>query len=322
VQLKIWKRPLRLINLITIFVGSTVFVLTAFAQSLPPSSMPSTAAGETTVLTLYPRSTQIGTIARRAIRDRWSKLTREVFYTARADESGGPTEKDLLVQLIKVYYYDDAVRVDHVEHWERGNRLDRVEHNKYDSSGELARRWFVEADGVRRYEMRFSSPKKLTDLYFDNTGTYLTSLRGQLVTDVDLPHGWGVINDGVACGISLSTERGRFDEIGVWVNIKNVASETIHIDNLPEPSFELFAANGSLIPQHPAGSKSSAQLYGQLLGSNEAGYVYPSYKIADYYNLLPPGKYTIRIRQSVSERKLQLNSNEETFVIVSTTTSR
>jgi hypothetical protein len=290
-------------------------VLAVSAQTRLPSPSPST-AGETAALTIYPRFTQIGTRALRTIRDRSSRVMREVFYTTNRQDVEVPDENDLRVQLIKVYYYDEAGRVDHIEHWDRGSRLDRVEQNKYDSSGELTRKWFVEADGVRRYEMRFSGQKKFADLHFDDTGTYLTSLCGHLVPDIDLAHGWGKTKDGMACGITLSAERGRFDEISVWVNIKNVAVEMVHVDTLPPPSFELLDAGGNLVSQRDAGSKNNFQLERQMLESNEAGYVYPAYKLADYYDSLPPGKYTIRIRQLVSERTLVLESNEVTFVIV------
>lgn len=286
-------------------------VLTVSAQSLFPADLPSASAGETAELQFYAHPTQIGTVALRTIRDRSGRVAREVFYGSAAVELVHQIEKDLKLQSISVYHYDAAGRVGHVEHWEAGKRAPRVEHNTYALSGELARKWYVEADGVRRYEMRFSGSRQLTDLYFDDTGAYLTSLRGQLVSDVDLPRGWGMTSAGMACAITLSTERGRFDQIGVWINIKNVASQTVSIDNLGEPSFELRDAGGKAIPLREAGSgfkrgseESRPQLYGQLLECAEAGFMYPAYRLADYFDPLPPGTYTIRVRQRVPERKV------------------
>lgn len=291
------------------------------AQTTRPSDLPSAAAGETEDLQLYAMPTQIGTVARRTIRDGSGRVAREVFYSSNSFARVPQTGQGLVVQSIRVYYYDGAGRVDRVEHW--GQDL-RVEHNAYSPSGELVRKWFVDADGVRRYEMRFKGSTTMTRLYFDDTGTYLRSVRGQLVGDVDLPHGWGMPSGGMACGITVSTERGRFDDIGVWVNIKNVSSETVlHIDTLIEPSFELRDDEGKVISPRQRGrefdrkpKERHAQLYGQLLRSGAAGFMYPAYRLADYFGLLSPGKYTIRVCQPLPGRDGCLISNGVTFVVV------
>jgi hypothetical protein len=295
---------------------------TVSAQTPFPADQASASAGETSELRFYGVSTQIGIVACRTIRDRTGKIAREVYYSA-ATGLVPQIERDLRVQSISVYFYDAKGRVDHIEHWEVGRRALRVEHNAYDTSGALSRKWFVEPDGVRRYEMRFSDSRKLADLYFDDTGLYLTSLRGQLVSDVDLLHGWGTTSNGMACGITLSTEHGRFDKIGVWVNIKNVATESVMIVNLEEPSFELHDANGTAIPLSQAASgiargveKSRPYLNGQLLDHAEAGFMYPAYNLADYFDALSPGKYTLRVRQPVPERNVTLVSNDVTFVVL------
>jgi hypothetical protein len=298
-------------------------LLTVSAQSPFPADQPSAPVGETDVLKFYGMTTQIGIVARRTIRDRAGRVAREVFYYSAASEPAPQSEKDLRVQSISVYYHDAKGRVDHIEHWQAGRRAPRVERNAYDSSGELTRKWFVEPDGVRRYEMRFKDSRNLTHLYFDDTGAYLTSLRGQIVSDVDLPHGWGATSPGMTCGITLSTERGRFDKIGVWVNIKNVAAQSVSIDNLVPPSFELRDADGNTIPVREAGSgperefeKSPPYLNGQLLDQSEAGHMYPAYRLADFFDPLPPGKYTIRVRQPVPERNVTLVSNDVTFTVL------
>jgi hypothetical protein len=305
-----------------LFIVALAF-LAVSAQSPFPADQPSASAGETAELHFYGVSTQIGIVARRTIRDRTGKIAREVFYYSAAFGPAPQTEKDLRVQSISVYFHDTKGRVDHVENWEVGRRAPRIERNAYDSSGGLSRKWFVEPDGVRRYEMRFSGSRKFADLYFDDTGSYLTSLRGKVVSDVDLLHGWGTTSHGMACGITLSTERGRFDKIGVWVNIKNVAAESVMIDNLVEPSFELHDADGTAIPIRHAASgvargveKSRPYLNGQLLDHAEAGFMYPAYNLADYFDPLLPGKYTIRVRQPVPERNVTLVSNDVTFVVL------
>jgi len=298
-------------------------VLSVSAQSPFPADLPSASAGETAELQIYKHWTQIGTVARRTIRDPSGRIAREVFYTSDAAWLAPVAEKDLRVQSIRVYFHDAAGRVDHVEHWEPGRRAPRVEHNAYALSGELARKWYVDPDGIRRYEMRFRGRRQLTDLYFDDTGAYLTSLRGELVNDIDLPHGWGMTSGGLACGITLTTERGPFGSIGVWVNIKNVAAERVPIHNLREPSFELRDTGGKAIAARQAGAtfagtadQRSRYLNGQSPERGEAGFMYPAYRLADYFEALPPGKYTIRILQPVPERNVNLLSNEVTFVVL------
>ncbi|HSB27543.1 MAG TPA: hypothetical protein VLE19_06805, partial [Pyrinomonadaceae bacterium] len=176
-----------------VLLSLALAVQASIAQSTRPSDLPAAAAGETEELHLYSMPTQIGTVARRTIRDRSGRVVREVFYSSNTFGKVPQTGQGLLVQSISVYYYDAAGRVDRVEHW--GDQV-RVEHNAYGPSGELARKWFVDADGVRRYEMRFKGSTTMTHLYFDDTGTYLRSVRGQLVDDVDLPHGWGMPTGG------------------------------------------------------------------------------------------------------------------------------
>jgi hypothetical protein len=43
--------------------------------------------------------------------------------------------------------------------------------------------------------------------------------------------------------------------------------------------------------------------------------MYPAYKLGNYFDPLPPGKYTIRIQQPVPERNVILVSNAVTFVV-------
>jgi len=109
----------------------------------------------------------------------------------------------------------------------------------------------------------------------------------------------------------------------VWVNIKNVAAESVTIYNLVEPSFELHDANGTAVPLRQSASgvvggveKSRPYLNGQLLDHAEAGFMYPAYILAEYFDPLPPGKYTIRVRQPVPERNVTLVSNDVTFVVL------
>ena len=308
-------------NLCLSFCGMVVvafWVLTGFAQAHFPAEAPSTIAGETAELQFYGRATQIGVVARRTIRDRSGRLAREVFYTSSAMNMVPLKEEDLRVQSISVYFHDIEGRIDRVEHWQKGSRVPRVEHNGY-SSDELIRKWFVEPDGVRRYEMRYSGSKTTTHLYYNDTGTYLTSIRGRLVSDVDLPHGWGNVSGGMSCGITLSSERGRLDDIGVWVNVKNVDEQPITINTLTAPYVELRDSNGRLISLQASAANSQEkyhQLNGQLLEQNEAGFMYPAFKLADYFERIPPGKYTIRVRQPLPERSVELISNDVSFVVL------
>jgi hypothetical protein len=301
-----------------ILVSLSLYVSSVLAQSQFPSDMPSTSNGETSELRLYGRATQIGTVALRTIRNRSGKIVREVYYHSHALETSSLTEKDLLVQSIRVFYHDVNGRVERVEHWTPHHATPRLEQNAYSESGELVRKWYVEPDGIRRYEMRYRGSRELTHLYFDDTGAYLTSLRGTVVSDVTLPHGWGDVNGGVACAITLSKESGRLEDIGIWVTIRNATDETLHIFNLSEPSFELRDSAGKLILPRVSQrglDENQSHLNGQVLDCDEAGFMYPAYRLVDYFGSVLPGKYTIRIRQAVKERSVELVSNDVTFVV-------
>jgi hypothetical protein len=303
---------------VRIMVVLAVSVCSGLAQTHFPAELPSIAAGETSEIKFYPHPTQIGTVALRTIRDRTGRVDREIYYTSSAVNWAEPRENDLRVQSIKVYFNDTKGRVDRIEHWQTGSRAPKVERNQYSETGQLTRTWYVETDGVRRYEIRFEELKSVTHLYYDDTGTYLTSLRGRLVSDVDLPHGWGVVNGGLACGITLSTERGRFDDVGVWVNVQNVSTQSVSISNLAAPSFEVRDAQGNIVTPRATAATTQQnvhQLYGQLLDHQEAGFMYPAYRLADYFEPLAPGKYSIRIRQPLPERNVELISNDVTFVV-------
>jgi hypothetical protein len=299
---------------------------TAFGQAAFPPELPSMEAGETSEFEIYGMMTQIGTTARRTVRSRSGRIVREVYYGG-SGFSGDPSsphywvppaEKDLHVQSISVYFYDKSNRIDHIEHWQSGERRPRVEHNVYDAKGELVRKWMVETDGVRRYEMRFRDDRKFADLYFDDTGSYLTSILGHVVSDIDLPHGWGKVSGGLACGITLSTERARFDKFELVINIKNVAADTLFIDDLAETSFELVDAWGRMVAARAITTfeKKGHHLWGGPLDQDEVAFTDDAYKLSDYFDALPPGRYTIRIRQPVPERKVTLVSNDVTFEVL------
>jgi len=127
------------------------------------------------------------------------------------------------VQSVDVYFYDSDGRVDRVEGRDANARAPRVRLHEYLASGELARLKYVEVDGVRCYEQRQKGTTTLTDLYFDQTGTYLTGIRGQIPEDADLPHGWGEVGDGLAYGIALSPSEStsrRISEMSRTVPVK------------------------------------------------------------------------------------------------------
>ncbi|HYW70428.1 MAG TPA: hypothetical protein VE961_05310 [Pyrinomonadaceae bacterium] len=311
----------RVFRLTTVLLVVLAWVMvTVPAQERFPSDLPSAAAGETGELSYD--FIDSGVLTVRTIRDRSGKVVREAGYLVTLRGNPPFPEKDLQVQSVKVYYYDAAGRVDHIAYWWFKTPAPSFEYYAYDSSGQLARKWFVTAEGVRRYEIRFKGSQQLGELYFDDTGKYLKAVRGHLAPDIDLPHGWGPASGGLACGIALSTERGPFNTIRVWVNIKNVSAAKVILPMLDLPTFELRDAQGKVtsrepwFKQRPTFMNNTSHTNSQLLEEAEAGFCSPEYPLGNFFDPLPPGKYTLRVRQPIPERGVTLVSNEVTFVVL------
>jgi hypothetical protein len=301
-----------------------LLVATQASGQQPIKSLDSARAGEVAgELVVYGMETQIGVAGRREFTNHDGRLLRTVFYRRRQSLLSTPTKvdpakEDLIPAFVVVYKYDEQARLIAEEHCDRSFMPSRILRHEYDSEGRQIRSWWEESDGIRRYEMRWSRDRgpgsKASDLYFDDTGTFLVGIRGELPKDIDLPHGWGMPVDGLSCGVVLSRERGPLSTLAFTVNVKNTSASMVSIDVLSTPQVILRDAAGRIVP--PRGRFGEpGQLYGQFLSPGEAGMVYPAYELKTVFPRLPPGRYRMHIQERVPERNIVLVSNELIFEV-------
>jgi hypothetical protein len=135
-------------------------------------------------------------------------------------------------------------------------------------------------------------------------------MNGAFPRDVDLPHGWGEPVAGIACGIALTRERGKPEDIEVFVNIRMLSSRTDDSLTLfPEVRMQLRNADGEDI--HEVAGPPSPRGF----GGQEVGFLSPAYPIAERFPALATGRYSLRLRLPVPDLDVTLLSNEVTFVI-------
>ena len=227
-------------------------------------------------------------------------------------------------QFIEVYRYDDQGALIAREHYAPGMILDfrwEIRHEDHE------KRWEVlyTKEGVREYEIRYLANRSVSHLYYDKSGNDLIAIRGLIPEDLDLPFIWGEMKDGLACGITLSIAKSLIDDSptrALYVNVKNSGADKINIFQLPEAKIELRDSRGSLVKEEAEFAKKRYDplqkrrlLNGQLLETNEAGFVYPAYELNTRYGRLEPGRYTIRVKQRVREKGLSLISNTIEFTV-------
>src|SRR5215211_7972340 len=149
------------------------FILRAFLLgALLPFCAVSQSVSEQGELTIYPRDTQIGTIACRTYRDHQGHITKEVFYTGNLDARPPYTEAMLKVQSIAVYKYNEQGQKVKGEHYNANMALDHIWEILYERDN---RRREVKRSpqGIKTYEIRYSGNSSISDLYYDNSGRNL-----------------------------------------------------------------------------------------------------------------------------------------------------
>jgi hypothetical protein len=293
------------------------------AGSAAEQSPASSRDAHTGELQIYSHSTSIGTIACRTFRDETGRVAKEIYYTStRGLRSHPPTEAELKVQSVYRYTYNqDGLRVKR-DIRDPDNTIRTIIHSEYNSARKLVREWSEDGDGVRRWERHLHDDGQQSELKYDDLGKRVVTIRGQVRKDIDLPDGWGGSTNGFACGIVLSKTNGALNEIELWVNIKNIGESTVFIQSLPGTVMMLRDAQGKEISESSeyvqARKKSlvnQPNLYGQLLPPGAGGYLYPAYALKERFPNLPPGQYTLRLRQPVLEAGASLESNPVTFLI-------
>src|SRR5262245_7802238 len=276
-------------------------------------------------LQIYGFPTQIGTVAMRTIRDQNGRISKEIYYALKDLHNRSPYTEDMLQeQSIVVYRYDDQGRQIASEHYAPGMIPDfrwEIRHENHEKRREVK----YTKEGVREYEIRYLANRLVSQLYYDKSGNDLVAIRGVIPEDMDLHFGWGEPEDGLACGITLSKAKSNIDDsptLALYVNIKNSGAGEISIFQLPEGEIELRDGRGSLVKEEAEFAKKRydplqkhRQLNGQLLKTNEAGFVYPAYELNTRYGRLAPGRYTVRLKQRVIDKEISLISNTIEFAV-------
>jgi hypothetical protein len=287
----------------------------SMGQSVPPGDE----------LQIYSFPTQVGTVARRTIRDQNGRISKVIYYALKGNFNQRPYTEDMLQeQSIEVYRYDDQGVQIAREHYAPGMILDfrwEIRHEDHEKRREVK----YTKEGVREYEIRYLANRSVSHLYYDKSGNYLRAIQGMIPEDIDLPFGWGESEDGLACGITLSKAKSSIDDspaLALYVNVKNIGAHEAYISQLPEAEIELRYSNGALVKEGAEFAEKRydplqkhRELYGQGLKTNEAGHVYPAYELNTRYGRLAPGRYAVRVKQRVIEKGLWLISNTIEFTV-------
>jgi hypothetical protein len=294
------------------FAALTTLCIVLCAPVAARSATPSSAedAGE---LQIYPMMTQVGTVASRTFRDSDGRVSRIIYYSASgsgAHSVAGPfAERDLKPQSMQQMHYDSAGRLWKTESFNSDHQLVSVRQIEYRADGQKSRSWQTDATGIRTSETRWDAAGRYTNLAFDPTGSRVVTMGGAFPGDIDLPHGWGEAAAGLACGITLSRERGKTADIDVFVNIR-VFPPTTDAALTSLPDVQLRNADGKDVREVADPARHPNGYTGQ-----EVGYLSPAYPLAERFPALPRGRYTLRLRLPVPDLNVTLLSNQVTFVI-------
>ena len=270
-------------------------------------------------LRVYPRATQIGTVASRTFKDDQGRTVKVIYYFG-GGSFEGPYREDLLrEQSIHLYKYDNHDCRIKSESYEPGMRLSRTaEVRCFDGTATPYLTTVCDARGIKQTETRHTaSGSTQTVLYFDHAGDKVVAINGDLPIDTDLTSGWGVVFSGFACGIAANRERGRQEELAVHVSIKNISHDGDGVVMISPVLVELKNSSGRVIERKEAYRKdeSKTQFDGcptyMSQGAPFAGrsQLQPGYGLGEQYDRLVPGKYTLTITYCVSGVPGRLVSN-------------
>jgi hypothetical protein len=174
------------------------------------------------------------------------------------------------------------------------------------------------ARGIKQAEARHTaSGSTQTDLYFDIGGEKVVAISGQLPMDTDLASGWGTVFSGFACGIAANREKGRQEELEVYVSIKNISHDGDGLVMIAPVLVELKDSSGRVIERNAAYRQGDSNkqfdacptYMNQNAPSVGRSQQRPGYALGEHYDPLAPGKYTLTINYCVSGVPGRLVSN-------------
>ena len=268
-------------------------------------------------LRVYPRATQIGTVANRQFKNSKGRIVKIIYYTYAADTTSNFREELLREQSSRTYEYDDYGCPIKSESYDQLHNLTATEEVRcIDRTATASRTTVRNPLGIKQCETRYNEAGSVeTVLEFDGKGEKVIGMNGATPADVDLVHGWGEVVQGLALGISASRESGPQQDLNVYITIKNVDN---HSRIMAAPIvLELKDANGQVIQENAINriTKSSTQSHecpdNLKIGTPDVGRVLIqfSFGLGERYSALPPGKYFLTVTYCVSEVPERLVSN-------------
>jgi hypothetical protein len=271
-------------------------------------------------LRIYDRPTQINTVASREFKDDKGRVVKVIYYTGGGGGFEGPYSEELLrEQSIHVYTYDDQDCLIKSETYEPGMKLTRTADAQCLPGTATPRLTTAhDARGVRQAETRHDAKGSTqTTLYFDTGGDKVIAIDGDTPADVDLAHGWGKVTGGFACGIAANREKGRQEDLDVWVTIKNISYRTEGVVMVSPVLVELKDSAGRVIEPkaeyeedgnklQPGACPTYMSQGAPFIGQSD---LLRSYALGERYDRLSPGTYSMTVKHCLSATRGLLVSN-------------
>ena len=268
-------------------------------------------------LRVYPRATQIGTVASRQFKNTKGRIIKTIYYTYAVDSISNFREELLREQSSRTWEYDDYGCPIKSESYDQLHNLTGTEEVRcVDRTATASLMTLHSPLGVKQRETRYTDAGSVqTVLEFDSNGEKVIGMSGATPEDVDLVHGWGEEVQGFALGIAASHESGPQHDLSVNVTIKNVDN---HSSLTAAPILlELKDANGQVIQENALNrlTKSSMQSNecpdNLKIGTPDTGRVriQLSLNLGERYSALPPGKYSLTVTFCIKDVPERLVSN-------------
>jgi len=294
------------LNLIITLGIVLLLSISAHTQELEPK-------GE---LRIYPRATQIGTVANREFKDDKGRIVKVIYYDYAGGFSAKFREELLREQSSSTYEYDEYDCAIKSKSYNRLRNLISVEEVRCVEGTSIPLLTTVRnSSDVKQRESRHTETGSTqTVLQFDSTGEKVIGINGELPGDTDLVLGWGNAVNGFALGIAADHESGSQQDFRVYVTVKNVDNDSWTVMVSPV-LVELKQSNGQVI-QEKATYTSNPNEAGACptflkTGAPRAGRAIIQYgfNLDERFDPLPPDKYSMTITYCMSERSERLVSN-------------
>lgn len=274
-------------------------------------------------LTFYRSPTQLGTVAKRELRDVAGRIVETTYYVERPAVPGVEsrprqlTEENLTIQQYVLLSYDAIGRLAFLNRFGPDCRPLSISQVRYDADGKSEGEstiWFSR-HGARIVEAWGTSPGPVTGITCDETGRIL-EVTGPIPPNLDLPGGWGPELGGLSLRLIASRDRGRSSDLSLILSLRNrgdlEGGRGITADaNAP---VEIRDADGRVVPRASAESDSRPCDAGGGLNAREIVHV-REYGIEEGWGTLPPGAYTAVARHCRPGNAEPLVSNPVMFTV-------